>query len=79
MILQDPDLLLKIHQFDYDLNNPKFVKYFEGRTGIMISKMECGWDQTLEIFAIENQPAENHHKITKARLQDSWELFSGKE
>jgi len=37
-ICQEHDILLKITEYSYDLNNEEFVKYFISRTGILILK-----------------------------------------
>jgi hypothetical protein len=43
-ICQDIAILQQFTEFDYDLSNPEFVDYFEGRTGVKISWCQCGWD-----------------------------------
>lgn len=66
-ICQDHDELSKITKFDYDIYNDDFVKYFEDRTGVIITKMERDYK---EILHRDSNPDENHNVVTKQRLQD---------
>jgi len=75
MICQEPEVLEKVTQFSYDLDNELFVGYFQARTGIIISQCDCGWESTKQEYAPNNKVFLGHQIITKARLQDCWELF----
>lgn len=79
MICQDLDVLLRITELSYDLNDMNFVHYFEGRTGHKITKCVCGWAQVKKSCANPNLPAEPVPDISwqyrRGRLQDSWELY----
>lgn len=72
-IVQEHSKLSKITEFDYDIHNLDFVKYFESRTGIMVTKMEKDYKELLHCDA---EPENNHTLVTKQRLQDCWELWN---
>lgn len=40
MICQDHEVLLRVHDYSYDLGNEDFTRYFISRTGIQIGKEE---------------------------------------
>jgi len=77
-ICQEHEKLSKITEFNYDIHNYDFVKYFESRTGIMITKMEKDYKEVLHCTLSsvrDNKPDDNHTIITKQRLQDCWEIW----
>lgn len=79
MICQDPEVRLAIREFDYDLNNPEFVKYYKSRTGVQIDQFSCprAWDS---FKSVELNPncivGETHLRLMRGALQDCWELFT---
>ena len=75
-IYQNEDLLNKIKNFNYNLENEEFVKYFEKRTGIQISKMELNFKEVLNTNNNDNDN-ENHTLRTKQRIQNCWEIYNG--
>lgn len=74
-ILQDTATLMRIYEFDYNLSDPGFVRYFESRTGVMISRMDCGWQRTRQLLDAAAEEPDPVHQITRCRLQDCWELY----
>jgi len=105
-ICQDLDALEKVHIFTYDLDDEKFVDYFEERTGLMISFFRpepgdmdpdgddvvfrnmggklCGgtlykgsWEETWDLNRASTPVPEGMRwvQLTKAQLQDCWELY----
>lgn len=82
MIIQDPDLLMSIANFDYDLFNDDFVRYFEDRTGVKIKTFPDGsinrecWENTAKVFGdVMAYPIDRFQKIIKGKLQDCWEIW----
>lgn len=64
-IVQDPALLLKIKVFNYNLNDPAFVQYFEDRTGYLLKRgktdqrgheIDPNWKLNLELFGNPKKP-----------------------
>jgi len=55
-ILQDSDVLLKITEYDFDLNDREFVKYFISRTGILVGSES---NPKLARFLLTDPSAEN--------------------
>jgi hypothetical protein len=87
-ICQNPLILLQVTQFHYDLDNDDFVKYFIGRTGVVIKDYtcprtgnvlpgpECGWEKVKDHWANPTVEIDTVHWIlTRAKLQDCWELY----
>lgn len=73
-IEQDLDRLLAISKFTFDLSNADFVRYFISRTGQLITDCECGWNRVCELVA---NPPDMSWKITRAKLQNCWDLYHG--
>lgn len=48
-ILQDPALLVKVTEYDYDLGDRAFLEYFIGRTGILIG-CEDNWELAEKLY-----------------------------
>lgn len=81
-ICQDHDFLLAVTHCDFDLSDPQFVDYFEGRTGVQLwdtgpyktprSRTFEEWDDM--VAEIENG-TETPARILRGRLQDCWELY----
>ncbi len=59
--------------FTFDVTNRAFIKYFEDRTGYVITKCQCGWLVTLNLIL---NPPTDVWRITRAKLQDCWEIFN---
>lgn len=75
-ICQDIEALLRVTEFDYDLTDLSFLVYFKERTGIQIDECECGWFVVIEELANYNVPApDKSWRITRAKLQDCWQLY----
>lgn len=72
-IVQDYEKLSKITEFNYDIHNIDFVKYFESRTGIMITKMEKDYK---ELLHCDTEPEHDHTLTTKQRLQNCWRIWN---
>jgi hypothetical protein len=72
MICQDPEVLLKITEFDFDLDNEGFIDYFISRTGIMYGYSD---DPELAEQLLMSDDPPRYQKIVKGRLQDCWELY----
>jgi len=92
MLCNRLDVLLKIDEYSYNLDDKRFIKYFEDRTGIQISASK-DWR-----FLYDGDNAKNyqfthlligrpvtyedrqghlkHIKITRGKLQDAWELYT---
>lgn len=65
--------LLKVNRFTFDITNRAFIKYFEDRTGYEITKCQCGWFVALNLIL---NPPDDVWRITRAKLQDCWEIFN---
>lgn len=75
-----PKVLDAVTEFDYDIDNAEFVKYFESRTGVMISKCECGWEPVRTVLANWRVEAPSTTwRITRARLQDCWQIWTAQQ
>ncbi len=80
MICQETAVLLAVTEFDYALTAREFVGYFERRTGQQISRCECGMAAVQAVWGNPAVPTEDKSwRITRAKLQDCWELFRGAE
>jgi hypothetical protein len=68
-ICQDIPTLLKFDEagFTYDIDRPDFVRYFEGRTGLMISRVSA-------LLNRHSAAPDLVARILQARLQDAWEI-----
>jgi hypothetical protein len=44
-ICNDGEVLERITEYSFDLNNREFVEYFTDRTGYDILRAGCGWDK----------------------------------
>jgi hypothetical protein len=74
-LCQDIDALLKVQTLTYDLDNLDFVKYFQDRTGQMITLCGCGWRCVVDELANPAKAAPDQSwQITRGKLQDCWEL-----
>ncbi len=74
MICQDHKVLLKITEFSYDLSSDEFVGYFMARTGQLITCCDAGTAMQ-NVLAPDSDTTDIVDRITKAKLQDCWELF----
>jgi hypothetical protein len=85
-ICQDHDFLLAVTQCDFDLTDPEFVAYFEGRTGVQLRKTGPyknprqrtpeEWESMVaEITSSNDMPI----LVLRGRLQDCWELYQSVE
>jgi hypothetical protein len=82
-ICQNHDFLLAVTQFDFDLFDPDFVAYFEGRTGIQLrstggyftprNRSVEEWD---EMVADLSSAEDETTRILRGKLQDCWELYN---
>ena len=72
-IEQDVKVLLSMRTFNFDINNIAFVRYFEGRTGHSITTCQCGWAEVVKLIT---NPPDDVWRITRAKLQDCWDLFT---
>ncbi len=68
-----------MRHFDFDLTNMDFVRYFEERTGVMVSRNSDGscsnqkeWLQTCQWIAF---PEDDVYRIIRAKMQDCWEIY----
>lgn len=57
---------------DYDINDIKFITYFEKRTGLLITKMETSYKKLL---CKKSNVDETHLINTKKKLQNVWEIY----
>ena len=78
-ICQDIGKLLAMRHFDFDLTDMDFVRYFEDRTGVMVSRNSHGalcnedeWSQTCQWIAF---PEDTVYRIIRAQMQDCWEIY----
>jgi len=78
-ICQDHKKLLAMRHFDFDLTDMDFVRYYESRTGVMVSLNSDGspcnaaeWRETCERIAY---PEDTVYRIIRARMQDCWEIY----
>ena len=69
VLLQDIELLEKVTDYSFDLNNPDFVKYFIARTGTNIL------DPDVKLHLVMASE-EIHCKIVRGKMQDCWEIFN---
>jgi hypothetical protein len=72
---QGVEYLMSITVFTFDPTNEDFVDYYEGRTGDLVTSCECGWQRVLELL---RNPPDDSWKLTRAKMQDCWEIFTGK-
>ena len=82
-ICQDINKLLALRYFDFDLTDMDFVRYYESRTGDLLSRNSNGslcnaseWRETCEWIAY---PEDNCYRIRRAKLQDCWEIYCAHE
>lgn len=83
-LCQDLPALLRVTEFDYDLTNEAFVAYFEARTGYVLNDpLHPEYlPRAIALFANPAVPVDSfnpHWRITRAKLQDCWELFRQQE
>ncbi len=82
-ICQDHKKLLAIRHFDFDLTDMDFVRYYESRTGVMVSCNGDGtpcnadqWRQTGNRIAAAKDIV---YRLIRARMQDCWEIYCAYE
>ena len=64
-------------RFTYQLADKRFIEYFISRTGMRIDRVEAGWAMVVNRLANYRVPApDSAWKITRAKLQDCWEIYS---
>lgn len=63
-ILQNYQYLIKVTDYNYNIRNRNFLKYFADRTGIIIN--------------INDKNALKKDRILKAKLQDCWEIWQNR-
>ncbi len=74
-VVMNADLLEKVTEFDYDLNDPGFVQYFTARYGQTL-RCKLGWDAVVTWLANYSVPAPTKSwELTRAALQDCWEIW----
>lgn len=89
-ICQDADALLAVqhYNFDGDLNNADFLRYFESRTGICITwsprcsykqPFACSAQEWAEVCAAVMRDEDTPARILRGRLEDAWELWQAKQ
>lgn len=59
----------------FDLTNMGFVRFFQDRTGYMITEVPVGWPVVVKLI---NNPPDSTWRLTRAKVQDCWELFTQK-
>ena len=84
-ICQDSDVLTRITEYDFDLDNLDFVKYFISRTGYDILGTDCGWKKKREFIldaddsAMERYQADaaaNRKRVGKfSSYNDTWRVI----
>ncbi len=67
-ICQDTKKLEKINEFNYIIEDIDFIKYFQDRTGIIIT--HC-----LDRLKYNSEPKDKIDLNIKRRLQDCWEIW----
>lgn len=70
-ICQDIGALEQVTEYDYDMQNADFVKYVKRRTGYCLNVGDV-----IAETARDDEP--KYVKLTRAKLQDCWELFTAK-
>jgi hypothetical protein len=83
-LTQDRKKLLAFTKFTFDLNDPKFVRYYVSRTGDRINELggtsyfafspssQEEWSETCaDILAAKD----GVNQIRRAKLQDCWEIY----
>jgi hypothetical protein len=82
-ICQDQSKLLAMRHFDFDLTDMDFVRYYESRTGDLVSRNSNGslcnadqWRETCEWIAY---PEDTVYRIRRAKMQDCWEIYCAYE
>lgn len=72
-LCQDSDMLAKVREFSFDLNDLDFVLYYTSRTGDDIIHADCGWDKMRAFIMLPQD--DRYMQIRKGKLQDCWELW----
>lgn len=82
-ICQDQKKLMAMRHFDFDLTDMDFVRYYESRTGDLVSRNSNGslcdadqWRETCEWVAY---PKDTVYRIRRAKMQDCWEIYCAYE
>lgn len=71
-----PEVLSRITEHDYDLQDAGFVEYFRSRTGYRLRDVEQEWSEVLARLASPAAPVTDRAwALTRAKLQDCWEVF----
>jgi hypothetical protein len=80
-ICQDIEVLCWVTEFDFNLDAPGFQQYFQDRTGYDLDSIEVAKKDRkvlTEHLANWRVPApDSAWVITRAKLQDCWELWRG--
>jgi hypothetical protein len=83
-ICQEQGFLLMAHAWSFDLNEDRFVKYFEERTGVRISwSPSCDYENPRPCSKAEWRgvvqeimtDTETSGRIMRGKLEDAWELW----
>lgn len=83
-ICQDQRMLLKVREFNFNLNDEKFIAYFEARTGVAISEsprtsykvhIKCTADEWEDAKHDIMTSQDRYKQIMRGRLEDAWELW----
>lgn len=53
MICQDEDVLDRVTEFDFDLNDDRFVQYYKDRTGIDLKSATIPWGRMVWLLTSE--------------------------
>jgi hypothetical protein len=82
-ICQNHDFLLAVTHFDFDLSDPEFVAYFEGRTGIQLrstggyyTPRNRSGEEWKEMVADISSAEDETTRILRGKLQDCWEIYN---
>jgi hypothetical protein len=63
-------------RFDYDLEAPGFMDFFEARTGYQTRRCECGFDYVRDVCANPAvPPPDSSWRETRALMQAVWERW----
>lgn len=78
MICQDLAALEAVREFTYDPTDRRFLAYFEARTGLEITRCECGLGRvvgTLANPAVPVPEGAGPWAYTRASLEDVWQIY----
>jgi hypothetical protein len=83
-ICQDHEALLAVSEFNFDLQDEDFVRYFEDRTGVAIiwsprcgyaAPFACSDKEWQQVCRDTMQGDETFQRIIRGKLEDAWELW----